>query len=240
MQLEFRRLFASDTWVLGSAAERVAALHLWCESWHQLPAASLPNDDRMLAHLSGAGTQWRKIKDHALRGWIACRDGRLYHPVVAQKAMQAWESKMEMSRRGKAGAAKKHGTGNAQATLFSSTSTATGSTSMPREVKGSEVKGSGKDKNPFVLPDWIDPAVWNGFVEMRVKIRHPMTERAKELIVAELVGLRELGQDANAILNRSVSMSWRGVFALKSSGSVSTSGSSQSETARRWAEGGKP
>lgn len=93
--LEFRRLFQSDTWVLGTPEEKVAAMHLWCESWHQVPAASLPNDDRMLAHLSGTGQRWKKLRAHALRGWLLCTDGRLYHPIVAEKALNAWAAKME-------------------------------------------------------------------------------------------------------------------------------------------------
>jgi hypothetical protein len=29
----------------------------------------------------------------AMRGWVKCSDGRLYHPVVAQNALQAWEGR---------------------------------------------------------------------------------------------------------------------------------------------------
>lgn len=92
--LEFSRLFKSDTWVLGTPEEKVAALHLWCASWHERPAASLPDDDRMLAHLSASGQRWKKLKLHALRGWVKCSDGRLYHPVVAEKACTAWREKL--------------------------------------------------------------------------------------------------------------------------------------------------
>ncbi|WP_338661758.1 hypothetical protein VQH23_16175 [Pararoseomonas sp. SCSIO 73927] len=93
MQLDVRRLLTSETWVLGTAEEKVAALTLWLESWHQQPAASVPNNPRMLAHLSQAGARWPKVKEHALRGWVLCSDGRLYHPVVAEKALAAWEKR---------------------------------------------------------------------------------------------------------------------------------------------------
>jgi hypothetical protein len=97
--LEFRRLFTSETWLLGKPEEKLAALALWCESWHQVPAASLPDNDRVLAHLSQAGTRWPKMRDHALRGWVRCSDGRLYHPVVAEKAIEAWKGKLEQRAR---------------------------------------------------------------------------------------------------------------------------------------------
>lgn len=99
MPLEFERLFASDTWVLGTPEEKVAAFHLWCKSWHQQPAGSLPDDDRILAHLSGSGVRWKKLRAHALRGWEKCSDGRFYHPVVAEKACRAWKVKVEQRLR---------------------------------------------------------------------------------------------------------------------------------------------
>lgn len=93
MPLEVRRLLTSDTWVLGSGDERAAAMCLWLQSWHQVPAGSLPRDDRMLSHLAQCKV-WRRCKDHALRGWTACRDGRLYHRVVAEKVLEAWLEKL--------------------------------------------------------------------------------------------------------------------------------------------------
>lgn len=110
MPLEFRRLFASDTWILGNYEERCAAFCLWCESWHGAPAGSLPDNDRILAHLSQAGARWKRLREHALRGWVKCSDGRLYHPVVAEKALEAWGKHKKASSKGKAGAEKRWGT----------------------------------------------------------------------------------------------------------------------------------
>ena len=99
MPLDVTRLFASETWVLGSAEEKVAALSLWARSWHQVPAGSLPDNDRMLSHLSDAGARWSKVKVHAMRGWVKCSDGRLYHPVVCEKANESWQSKLAQRAR---------------------------------------------------------------------------------------------------------------------------------------------
>src|SRR5690606_19396091 len=81
MPLDASRLLDSDLFALSTGEEFKAAMSLWCKAWLQIPAASLPDDDRVLAHLSGAGTRWKKIKDMALRGFVKCTDGRLYHPV---------------------------------------------------------------------------------------------------------------------------------------------------------------
>lgn len=99
MPLDVRRLTSSDFAALSTAEEFKAAVLLWCAAWEQVPAASLPDDDRLLAHLSGAGTRWRKVKAGALRGWIRCADGRLYHPVVAEKARIAWEARLAQRAR---------------------------------------------------------------------------------------------------------------------------------------------
>ena len=108
MQIEVKRLLTSETWVLGTGDERAAAIALWLESWHQVPAASLPDNDRMLAHLSQA-KNWKRVKEHSLRGWVKCADGKLYHPVVAEKALEAWISKLVSSLAGSAGNAKRWG-----------------------------------------------------------------------------------------------------------------------------------
>lgn len=94
MRLDTGRLLDSDLFALSTGAEFKAAVSLWCKSWTQQPAASLPMNDRILAHLSGAGTAWKKLKLMALRGWIECDDGRLYHPVVAEQALLAWDERL--------------------------------------------------------------------------------------------------------------------------------------------------
>ena len=99
MPLDVIRLIDSDLFALSSGEEFKAAVALWCKAWLQVPAGSLPDDDRILAHLSSAGASWRKIKPGALRGWTKCSDGRLYHRTVAEKALEAWERRGEWMER---------------------------------------------------------------------------------------------------------------------------------------------
>ncbi|MDB5448399.1 MAG: hypothetical protein JWQ97_3716 [Phenylobacterium sp.] len=74
------------------------AVLLWAASWHQLPAASLPDNDAVLTKLIGLGRDlktFRKHKAGALRGFVLCDDGRLYHPIVAEQALAGWRGKLE-------------------------------------------------------------------------------------------------------------------------------------------------
>jgi len=107
MPLDCNRLMTSETWVLGSSDEKVASLTLWMKAWHQVPAGSLPNNDKMLAHMSEAGLKWPKVREHAMRGWVLCEDGRLYHPTVCEKAKEAWANKLAQRSRTEAARAAK-------------------------------------------------------------------------------------------------------------------------------------
>jgi hypothetical protein len=97
MPLDVARLRDSDMAAYESPEACWAAVLLWSAAWHQVPAASLPDDDRFLAKAAGYGRvvkEWANVRDGALHGWIKCADGRLYHPVVAEKALESWKAKV--------------------------------------------------------------------------------------------------------------------------------------------------
>lgn len=63
--------------------------------------------------------------------------------------------------------------------------------------------------------DDVFKTTWKNFIEMRNKIKKPMTVNAGELIIKEL---EKLSKDENiqiSILNQSIMNSWQGVFPLK-------------------------
>jgi hypothetical protein len=112
------RLFGSSFHARATDAEWRAGVTLWLKSWDQVPAGSLPDDDVDLCRLAELGRDlraWRKIKEGAMRGWLKCDDGRLYHPVVAEGVVEAWQRRSTASSKGKAGASKRWGSANAQA-----------------------------------------------------------------------------------------------------------------------------
>lgn len=102
MPLDVVRLRDSDLAAIATGDGFRAAVLLWCAAWHQVPAASLPNDDRALAHLAGYGRDlngWKKVRADAMRGFVECDDGRFYHPTIAEKANESWEKKMKFRER---------------------------------------------------------------------------------------------------------------------------------------------
>jgi Protein of unknown function (DUF1376) len=112
MKLDVRRLLTSDTWQEAADDPKLghALICLWCESWHQVPAGSLPDKDRVLARLAMCSPdEWERIRDRAMEDWVPCSDGRLYHPVVAEKALEAMLEKLSHRRLSEAGNAKRWG-----------------------------------------------------------------------------------------------------------------------------------
>ena len=111
MPLDVARLRDSDLAATETPEACWAAVLLWAASWHQVPAASLPDDDRVLSNLAGYGRvvkEWAKVRSGALRGWVCCDDGRLYHPVVAEKARESWEKKLRQRWSTECARIKKH------------------------------------------------------------------------------------------------------------------------------------
>jgi len=96
MELDVRRLRDSRFSASVDGEAFRAGILLWCAAWHQIPAASLPDDDVELANLAGYGRvikEWKKVRSEALHGFVKCSDGRLYHKVIAEKALSAYASK---------------------------------------------------------------------------------------------------------------------------------------------------
>jgi hypothetical protein len=95
MPLRGDLLFKSTTWLKSSPEARSVALRLWWHAFaHEVPAASLPDDDALLAdHVACKPRVWRGMREQVLRGFIKCSDGRLYHPLVAELALGAWSAR---------------------------------------------------------------------------------------------------------------------------------------------------
>lgn len=90
-------------------------------------------------------------------------------------------------------------------------------------VSDSVTVRSGKKKNYF--DDERLQKTFDDFVEMRKKIKKPMTERAKELAIKKLVGLASIPDTeivdtdmAISILEQSIMNCWQGLFPLKNLG----------------------
>lgn len=102
MPLRIEQLKRSRAWLKAKRRPELAfyMINLWTGSWHERPAASLEPDDDVLADMARCDpVKWDKVKEAALHGWVLCSDGRLYHPIVAEIALEAWKGKVEQRTR---------------------------------------------------------------------------------------------------------------------------------------------
>ena len=207
------RLFGSAFHARATDAEWRAGLTLWLKSQDQHPSGSLPDDDIDLCRLAELGRDlrtWRKIKAGALRGWVKCSDGRLYHTVIAEIVTAQWKSKQaQRDRTEKARLARQ-----SQRAQTSVTDNATDSKGEVREVKGSEGKGieeSDADASvvgveaadPLEIPGFLDKltpyvTAYNALAE---KLRLPLVEKLTNDRKAKLrARLREHGGESWALV----------------------------------------
>ena len=87
-------------------------------------------------------------------------------------------------------------------------------------------KAEEENQNPSALvrvPDWIPLESWNGFLEMRRRIRKPMTDRAMRLLFSKLDRLRKIGHDVGSLLDQSALNSWADVYEPKTAAAAQQS-----------------
>lgn len=201
MPVDIVRLFDSDLYALSTGDEFKAAFTLWGKAFLQVPAGSLPDDDRILAHLSGAGARWRKVRDMALRGWIRCTDGRLYHPVVAEKARDAWQARLaqrartEAARAARAAKRQDSDSGNAPPV------TTPVASSVTETVTGSKGQGQLREEEPASLDAAASPidarqALWTEGLR-RLRRVTGLDDRKARGLLGRL--LRDAGDDCALI-----------------------------------------
>lgn len=108
MELRFKQLRNSDFWLDASDQVKVISIELWCASYEQVPAASLPARDDRLSEFAGFGRrglqEWHAVKEEVMKAWTMCSDGRWYHPTVAEVALKAWIIKLRDRARKKTSA----------------------------------------------------------------------------------------------------------------------------------------
>ena len=96
LPIDIARLFGSEFHALADDAEWRAGFTLWLKSFHQVPAASLPDDDIALTRLAELGRDvksWKRLRERALHGWVIQAAIRAFHPVVAEKVLEGWKGK---------------------------------------------------------------------------------------------------------------------------------------------------
>lgn len=159
-------LFGSEFNARCTDAEWRAGVTLWWAAWNQQPAGSLPDDDVALCRLADLGRDlklWRKVKANALRGFLHCSDGRIYHPFLCKQVLVAWEKRVQERERKRKWREKKQGQDADGDGDKGGTKTGQDA-DVPAEGKGRDVTGrdsTSKSKALSGKPD-VEPLAGNG------------------------------------------------------------------------------
>lgn len=172
------------------------------------PDCALPNDDKVLARYARLDVRtWLKNRDTVMQFWELGGDHKWRQKRQLDTRISVEYRRSLNSEAGKASALKRKNRG----------STSVGTKSKPKSnlLNLNHELDIGKEVSKPPLPPFIPAGDWEAFEEMRDRIKKPMTERAKELIVMELEKLRAAGNDPGAVLRQSVRNNWLDVFALR-------------------------
>jgi hypothetical protein len=94
--------------------------------------------------------------------------------------------------------------------------------SINKEVQ-QKARTDGRSVRPrFARPDFILPEIWNAYERMRKRIRKPMDDDARRLVIEQLQELRSQGHDVIALLKQSIRNGWPDFYPPKADGSKPT------------------
>lgn len=88
-----------------------------------------------------------------------------------------------------------------------------GEIKAPRPAKRQKQDNSQQDYPS--IPSWVPDALWGAYVEMRKKIKAPLTPHAMGLCIKKLDKMRSEGMDPSSVLEQSIERSYRGLFPVR-------------------------
>lgn len=206
--LNTERLLASELWALATGEEFKGAMGLWCRAWKQIPAASLPNDERVLASFAGVALpRWKKIREVAMRGFVLCSDGRLYHRVLCDDALRAHARKQERRAQTLAATESRRQRNGQRDVGFTDDATGNVTLSVTRS-QGQEVEVDGTSSTPS-RGSTDDPPASGALAPGAAP--GPAADRPKD----ENAKLREVLARFGVATNRQATAEWRGLLQVR-------------------------
>lgn len=209
----FGDAYMADTRHL-SLQEHGAYFLLMLIAWRS-PNCALPIDDRRLATMLGVSpSKWAKMRPHVMSFWTQTEHGWEQKRLSNEwkKAQKNSEKKSQAAdARWNRKPLNNKGTGNAGAYAEDRP------VHMPPipniDIEEKKAPNGAQEKKPAVaiaaaLPDWLPVEAWQGWLDMRKKLRKPPTDRAMKMALDKLDRWRQAGHDIEEILNRSTMNSW--------------------------------
>jgi hypothetical protein len=84
-----------------------------------------------------------------------------------------------------------------------------------QETETEKSKSAAKPAAIATLPEWLPLDAWNAFLDMRKRIKKPLTEHAVKLAINRLQELKAGGDDPRRVLEQSVLNCYQGLFEVR-------------------------
>ena len=226
--------YQRDTAHLDCAEHGIYLLFLQ-HCWDQ--KGPLPHDERKLLGICRArsGSEIEAMRRVLAEFFVRMDDGWYNHRMQREIERASVISLKRKSAGAKGYQAKaKHLLSKSQASATTLTPTPTTTTTTTPSTTTTKSKAKATPRASLAtLPDWLPHEAWNAFVEMRLKIRAPMTEYAKVLMMGKLNKFREQGLNLELLLNNSTAHSWRDVY-MPDGGVKSATSAKNQEAVEVW------
>lgn len=201
---------------LGYRAVHNVLMELWKQS-----DCALATDDATLGRASRTFKRWPKCKSEVLRYFEdRTPDGKLTHRILLREFRKAQEIYSERRQRAAhaAQSRRKHQAINIDSNNYfnSESSSDQCDDTLTNTKTGTGTEVTKENAQPrFAIPPWIERKTWDGYEEMRRRMRKPMTDHARELAVERLAAMAEKGHNPTDIINSTILNGWTGFFEPK-------------------------
>lgn len=183
LEIDHERYRQSDTWALASPEQRPWLLMLAMVAWEQTPCGSMPGDDELIAARLGMTSKaFAKNKAVLLRGWWLADDGRMYHNVLVQRALEMLAERDKTAQRVAKHklAQREQRSGNALPTREQPVENGTGTGTGTKEIQEPPPPSVAPPlaKSPAVkvpCPEGVNAQVWADWLSLRKAKRAPVT-----------------------------------------------------------------
>jgi uncharacterized protein YdaU (DUF1376 family) len=218
--------YRADTTRL-STEQHGAYLLLIMDYWRN---GSPPNDDRVLAQITGLALARWKAHRPVIQPFFAIEGGKWKHGRIEKELTKARNNNLQKSEAGKASAAKRWGNGDGNEEVTDVTtadvtaaqrqnapSPSPSQTSLPApQPSPPPAPKTTARKRAAIRPDGVSEKVWNDFLEIRKAKRAPLTDTALDGIEREA---KKAGITLQAALETACARGWQGFEAAWLNGS---------------------
>lgn len=175
-------------------------------------ASALDVTEDAVSHVLAA-MQGRVLEEMRLLGWEARQPKREDSGDESTGAKSAAQRKAEQRERDRLAALE---------AAEQQCHDASRNVTLDKDKDKDKTKKEAKASSAFVAPEWVPAEQWTSFVQMRKAMRNvPFTEAAAKGVVAELLKLRDAGNDPAVLLQNAVTNGWRTVYPPKHNGAPS-------------------